>query len=172
MPDQCPPNTFSYTIKKGDTVYSLAQKYNTAVAAIVSANPGININNLQVGEVICIPRQKQFPSCPEGNFYEIKAGDTFFSIARFFNISVDDLREANPAVNPETLQVGQIICIPVATPPVTCPTGSRSYTIQKGDTFYSLAQKYNTTVQKLRQLNPGINPEALLIEQKICVPAN
>ena len=52
-----------------------------------------------------------------------------------------------------------------------CPPNTFPYTIKKGDTVYSLAQKYNTTVQELRQLNPGINPEALLIGQKICIPA-
>src|SRR6056297_1624412 len=153
MPQNCPPNTFLYTIKKGDTAYSLAQRYNTTVAAIISANPFIDPDNLKPGNNICIPRQKQFPSCPQGNYYEIKSGDTFYSIAQFYNISVADLQEANPGVNPESLSVDQIICIPVATPPATCPSGSRKYTIQKGDTFYSLARKFETTIEKLKQLN-------------------
>ncbi len=170
MPQQCPPNTFLYAIKKGDTLYSLAQKYNTTIGAIISANPFIEQDNLLVGENICIPRQKQYPSCPEGNYYEIKAGDTFYSLAKFYNISLDDLKEANPGVNPESLQEGQIICIPLAVPPVTCPAGSRSYTVKKGDTFYSLSRRFNVTIDRLQQLNPGVNPDALLIGQKICVP--
>ncbi len=172
MPRQCPPNTFAYTIDPGDTLYSLARRYNTTVSALVSANPNINPDNLRIGEQICVPRQERFPSCPEGNFYTVRASDTLYSIARRFNISVDDLQEANPFVEPETLQIGEVICIPVATPPVTCPEGARSYSIQSGDTFYSLARRFNTTVDNLRRLNSGINPDALLIDQVICVPEN
>ncbi|AZO94634.1 LysM domain-containing protein [Halocella sp. SP3-1] len=172
MARQCPPNTFSYSIKPGDTFYSIAQRYDTTVPALVSANPGIDFNNLQPGMTICVPRQKQYPSCPEGNYYTIKANDTFFSIARNFNISVDDLREANPAVNPDKLITGQVICIPLATPPVRCPAGTQTYTIQRGDTYYSIAQRFNTTVQRLNSLNPGLNPNYLLIGQQICVPNN
>ena len=51
-----------------------------------------------------------------GNFYTIRPGDTLFSIGRRFNVSVDDLLEANPGIDPQSLRVGQIICIPVTAP--------------------------------------------------------
>jgi LysM repeat protein len=66
---QCPPGTTPYTIKRGDTFYSLARRFNTTVSAIISANPGVNPNNLQIGQIVCIPRQPIFPPCPEGNYY-------------------------------------------------------------------------------------------------------
>lgn len=166
----CPPNTFSYTIEAGDTPYSISQEYNTTVSAINSANPEIKPDNLQIGQQICIPQQKRYPPCPEGNYYTIKSSDSLYAIARRFNISIDDLREANPYIEPENLQNGEVICIPVATPPVDCPRGTRSYTIKAGDTFYSLARKYNITVDKIKQLNPEIKPDAILIGQKICLP--
>lgn len=169
---QCPPGTQTYTIRRGDTIYKIARRYNTSVAAIISANPNIRPRSLQIGQVICVPRQPIYPACPEGNYYTIKPGDTLYSIARFYNVSLDDLIEANPGINPDALFPGQIICIPLAVPPVTCPAGSRRYTIRRGDTFYSIARRFNTTVAELRRLNPGINPEALLIGQNICVPAS
>ncbi len=52
----CPPGSFAYTIKSGDTLFALAKRYNTTVAAIMAINPGIDPNNLQIGQVICIPR--------------------------------------------------------------------------------------------------------------------
>ncbi|WP_245684763.1 LysM peptidoglycan-binding domain-containing protein [Orenia metallireducens] len=169
---QAPPNTEAYQIKAGDTLYSLAQRFNTTVSAIISANPEIDPDNLQVGDKIFIPLQKEYPSCPEGNYYTIKAGDSFYAIADRFNISVDDLQEANPYVEPNNLKVGEVICIPLATPPVECPQGSILYIVKKGDTFYSIAKKYKISVAELRDANPRINPDELLIGQKICIPVD
>ena len=53
-PPPC-PNGFLYTIQPGDTYFLLAQRFGTTVAAIQAANPGVDPNNLQIGQVICIP---------------------------------------------------------------------------------------------------------------------
>lgn len=55
-PGRCPQGTMSYTIRSGDTLYLLANRYNTTVEAIMRANPGIDPYNLRIGQVICIPR--------------------------------------------------------------------------------------------------------------------
>ena len=55
-PTTCPVGTFPHTVQAGDTFYNLAIKYNTTVAAIQRANPNVNPNNLQIGQIICIPR--------------------------------------------------------------------------------------------------------------------
>jgi LysM repeat protein len=169
MSQACPPGTVVYVIRPGDTYYSLARRFNTTVPAIVSANPLVNPNALQIGQSICIPLRPIFPPCPEGNYYTIKAGDTLYSLVRFFRVSLDDLLEANPYINPNSLGIGQVICIPVATPPVTCGPGTFTYTIQPGDTLYSLARRFNTTVVSIIGLNPGINPTGLLIGERICI---
>ena len=135
---QCPPNTMLYIIKAGDTFYNLAIQYNTTIPALISANPMVNPNNLMIGQPICIPMQPIFPSCPEGNFYTIKAGDTLYSLAKFYNVSLDDSLEANPGIDPDRLFVGQVICIPLAVPPVTCPQGQMQYVIKPGDTFFGI----------------------------------
>ncbi len=68
---KCPSGSFPYTIKSGDTLYALARKYNTTVEAIMRINPGIDPNNLQIGQVICIPQAAPpVPSCPM-DFYTL-----------------------------------------------------------------------------------------------------
>lgn len=52
----CPSGTMPYTVRSGDTFYNLAIRYNTTVEAIMRANPNVNPNALQIGQIICIPR--------------------------------------------------------------------------------------------------------------------
>ncbi|CAB3393179.1 LysM peptidoglycan-binding domain-containing protein [Kyrpidia spormannii] len=162
-----PPRTFPYFVRPGDTLYHLAQRYRTTVGAIISANPFVDPYHLRIGQQLCIPHQPIYPACPEGNYYTIRPGDTLAAIAQFFNVSLADLIEANPGIDPYRLRVGQIICIPLAVPPVTCP---HRYIVQPGDTFYSIAQRFNISVDALMRMNPHVRPEALLIGQTICLP--
>jgi len=113
-PTTCPSGTFQYTIRAGDTFYTLAQKYNTTVDAIRRANPNVNPNNLKIGQVICIPESGGPPQdCPSGTFpHTVQSGDTFYTLARRYNTTVDAIRKANPNVNPNNLKIGQVICIP------------------------------------------------------------
>ncbi len=170
----CPGGTY-YTVKAGDTFYSIARRYNISLDALLNANPNVNPDALYIGQVICIPGSTPPPPpprpCPVGTTpYIVRAGDTFFSIARRFNISVDALIAANPNVDPDNLMVGQQICVPMYTPPTECPTGTRPYTIRSGDTFFSLAQRFNTTVEAIQAANPGVDPNNLQIGQVICIP--
>jgi len=166
----CPGGTV-YTIRSGDTLFNLARRFNTTVQAIINANPGINPDNLQIGQQICIPVAPENGECPGGFLYTIRAGDTFFTIARRFGISVDALVDANPNVNPDRLQIGQRICVPAPAPgPGPCP-GGFLYTIRAGDTFFSLAARFNISLQSLIAANPNVDPNRLMIGQQICIPA-
>lgn len=53
--EECPPGTSSYTIRKGDTLYLIAKKYDIPLNLLIKSNPNVNPNNLIVGEVLCIP---------------------------------------------------------------------------------------------------------------------
>ncbi len=55
-PHACPAGTTPYTIRAGDTFYLLSIRFNTTINAIVAANPGVNPNALQIGQIVCIPR--------------------------------------------------------------------------------------------------------------------
>ena len=168
---RCPSGSFPYTIKSGDTLFLLARRFNTTVEAIMKINPGIEPENLRIGQVICIPGSvTPTPPCPNGFLYTIKPGDTFYKLGQQFNVSVEALMRANPGVDPNNLQIGQVICIPQMAPPTPpCPNGFL-YTIRAGDTFYKLSQQFNVSVEALMRANPGVDPNNLQIGQVICIP--
>ncbi|HEX3044483.1 MAG TPA: LysM domain-containing protein [Bacillota bacterium] len=171
MSVQCPPGATTYIIRAGDTLFSLAERFGTTVAAILAANPGLDPNALQVGRTICIPAVPRPGTCPAGRTpYIIRAGDTLFSLAERFGTTVAAILAANPGLDPNALRIGQNICIPGVLPPTGCPTGTTTYTIRAGDTLFSLAQRFGTTVAAILAANPGLNPNALRIGQNICIP--
>ena len=167
----CPGGTV-YAIRPGDSLLSLANRFNTTVEAITTANPGIVPTNLQIGQQICIPVAPVPGTCPGGFLYRIRPGDTFYSIASRYGIAVEALIAANPGVDYNKLAVGQEVCIPAPapSPPVQCPRGTFSYTIQAGDTYFGLAKRFRTTVRAIRAANPGVNPNNLQVGQTLCIP--
>ena len=92
-------------------------------------------------------------SCPSGTTpYTVRAGDTFYKIAIERNISLDAILAANPGVNPDALQIGQVICIPTGPTPPTPPPTTRCPTLRIGSR--------GASVRQLQQLlkNEGYNP--------------
>ena len=105
---------------------------------------------------------------PNTTPYVVRPGDTFFSIARQFGVSLDALIAANPQIpNPAQIRPGQIVCIP----PVDCPRGTFAYTVQRGDTMFSIARMFNVSLQALIDANPQISDPANIVPgQTVCVP--
>ncbi|SHD78284.1 LysM peptidoglycan-binding domain-containing protein [Schnuerera ultunensis] len=167
---RCPAGSFAYTIRSGDTLFALARRFNTTVEAIIAINPGIEPENLQIGQIICIPGMMPTPPCPNGFLYTIRPGDTLFALSQRFGVSVQAIINANPGIDPNNLQIGQVICIPQMAPPVPpCPNGFL-YTIRPGDTLFALSQRFGVSVQAIINANPGIDPNNLQIGQVICIP--
>lgn len=170
---QCPSGSTTYVIKSGDLLYKIADRFNTTVSAILSLNPGMLPDRLQVGQRICIPNQPQAgaPSCPIGTSpYEIKRGEILAAIATKFNITVESILAANPGIVPERLSIGQVICIPQEkTVQPACPM-LNTYVIKRGDTLFEISRRFGVSLSSLLSANPGLVPEALQVGQVICLP--
>lgn len=110
-------------------------------------------------------------NCPIGTRpYIVQPGDQFYKIAEQFNVTVGEIITANPGINPTALVVGQQICIPQRKPGTKFCPSKNYYVVTAGDTFYSIARKFNVTVQSLQQENPDANPGAMFVGQVLCIP--
>lgn len=160
-------NGFYYMVQPGDTMYFIARRYNINLQLLIRANPQIpNPALIYPGQVICIPIN--VVGCPNGFIYTVRSGDSMFLIARRFNISLPSLIAANPQImNPSLIYPGQNLCIPVSQP---CP-GGFVYIVQRGDTLFSIAMRFNTTVEAIRRINPQIpSSNQIFAGQAICIP--
>lgn len=109
--------------------------------------------------------------CPAGSVpYIIRAGDTLSRIAREYNSTVQDILNSNSGINPNYLQIGQPICVPLQMQIYpSCPT-KNYYIVRPGDTIQSIASYFNVSDQQLLYSNYGIVPDALYVDQVLCIP--
>ena len=136
-----------YIVKKGDSLYSIANKYNTTVDELKRIN-NLTSNILSIGQVLKLPSDKANNVEREENTisYTVQKGDSLYSIARKYDTTIDRIKDLNNLTT-NLLSIGQVLLIPTDTNLET------TYTVKKGDSLYSIAKKYNTTVDRLKQLN-------------------
>ena len=179
-----PDGTFTYTVKKGDSLYSIANLYDTNVNTLKSLN-NLTSNNLSIGQKLLVPEKYSTSSgVPNYTNYTVKKGDSLYSIARNFNVSIDTIIKDN-SLNSNNLSIGDNLkirtnipsigvvedeCFGIEyTPPSTIST--TNYTVKKGDSLYKVANLYNTSVSELIRLN-NLTTSNLSIGQVIKVPSN
>lgn len=147
-------NESVYTVKSGDSLYKVAQNYNTTVDEIKRLN-NLSTNLLSIGQVLKLP-EKQIT---EENSYIVKSGDSLYKIAQNLNTTVSELMNLNN-LSSTTLSIGQVLKLPTT----STSTQSNTYTVKSGDSLYKIAQNNNTTVSELMRLN-NLNSTLLSIGQ-------
>ena len=143
-----------YVVKKGDSLWSIAKKYNMTVDELKSIN-NLKSNLLSIGQ-----RLKIKESNDNQNIYIVKKGDTLYKIANMYGTTVDNLKALNNLKN-NNLSIGQKLIV---------PSKNKIYIVQKGDSLWSIARKYDTTVDRI-QRNNNLSTTVLQIgtKLKICV---
>lgn len=160
------PNYINYTVKSGDTLYSIARKYNISVNQLMKDNSLSNTNltvgmNLKIRTVLekygveeCFGEEYNGIIPSSTIEYVVKSGDSLYKIAKRYNTSVSDLLKINNLSN-SNLQIGQILKI---------PSSDIVYQVVKGDSLYSIAKKFNTSVDSIKKKN-SLNSNVLQIGQ-------
>lgn len=175
-----PDNMFMYTVKRGDSLWSIAKLYNTSVEEIKRIN-NLSNNNLYIGQVIRIPEvytKEEDMVNPSYVNYTVKRGDTLYSIAKNYGVSVDTIVNDNALKN-NILTVGQNLKIRSNTSGVVeecfgedyeAPTiDYDTYTVKKGDNLYNIAKRYNTSVSDILKVN-NLSNSNLSVGQVLKIP--
>lgn len=108
------PTPFLYTVKSGDTLSEIARRFNTTVEALMEANGIQDATRLRVGEKLTIVQPPDYSATMAYETYEVEQGDTLYTIAAKYNMTIGQLREAN-GLTSDRLSVGQKLRIPVGT---------------------------------------------------------
>lgn len=162
-----------HRIEAKETLYALSRKYGATVDDIKKANADVNINDLKVGQVVRIPKEekstaKQNVNTPSKQIHIVLPGETLYSIAKKYNVSVDELKKTNPTAASNGLGIGDEINIPgqaaVESNRTTSPLNNvqnqsklTTHKVVAGETLYSISKKYGVSVDELKKFNPEVS---------------
>lgn len=187
----------SHTVQPQETIYGISRQYNISQDELKQANPFLNERGLQIGDVLVIPgvtdnsgvdgRIKQVPTTQEPtNFTEviipsedanyiyikIKPQQTIYSLTREYGMTESALKSLNPQLS-EGLKAGDIIRVPKKSQDQNeeiTPEGM--YKVQRGDTVFTLAQKFNTSTDQFYIANPSVQTGGLIVDTYVRIPKN
>jgi len=147
-----------YIVRKGDNLYSIANKYNVLVSDIMILN-NLDNEDLYIGQKIKIPMNTLNNN---DTYYIVKKGDNLYSIANKYNMTVNELKSINNLVT-DNLYVGQKLYL--------TNNNDNIYVVKLGDTLYSIAKRYNVSVNDLANIN-NIPNNIIVVGQELIIPNN
>ena len=156
----------------GDSLYKIANKYNTTVDNLLNYN-NLSTTSLSIGQQILIPTELVVPPVEQPGLetliYRVQKGDNLYAIARNFDTTINELIAINN-LKSTSLSIGQEIMIPIKPIEPELPTISQiEYIVKKGDNLYAIANKYNTTSGEIITLN-NLKSTSLSIGQILKIP--
>lgn len=167
---------YMHTVEKGQTLYAISKIYQCDVNDIATANPGSD-QSIKEGTVIKVPvaKSKIKPTMvvtkSESITHEVKRKETLYSIAKQYNIDINDLVAANPGSD-KGVKKGQFLTIPVKKKVVETPkptTSTRKHIVVPGETLYGISKQYGVTVESIQDANGGLTT-GLKAGQELLIP--
>ncbi|MCE2994882.1 MAG: LysM peptidoglycan-binding domain-containing protein [Cyclobacteriaceae bacterium] len=147
-----------HQVEAKETLYAISRRYNVPVTVILANNPSSD-GGISVGKLLRVPYTPKSKPSSAGISHVVAQGETLYSIARQYNVSVDDLKKWNNLSNNEislgqTLSIGKSAMV-IESPPrlIEQQSVSSTHTVAAKETLYSLARQYNVTVQQLKEWN-------------------
>lgn len=169
---------YVHTVQKSQTLYAIAKAYHVTQQQIIDDNPeaGFGIREgqaLKIAEIL----QKDKYEIVKANTdtkYTVESGQTLYSIAKKFNLKIEDILQANPTLTAENVKKGQILSIPkkieIPTNKLVSTDDYLFHEVQAKETLFSLSKLYNTSVNEIVALNDSSLISGLKVGRKIKIP--
>ena len=180
-----------HIVLEKETIYGIARNYNIAVDLIQNANKDLLKDGLKIGQKLKIPSRKTVSTIQEespinidlnSSKHIVLAKESLFSIARLYNVSVQDLDFYNFEVIKNGLQIGQIITIPNKKKTLSgqarvINSETIFHSVLAKETKYSISKQYGISIEQLESQNPeimsGLNEGTkLAINKNVIKPKN
>jgi len=179
-----------HTVRKGDSLSTIAHRYGSSVSAIRQAN-GLRGSLIRPGQTLVVPRfgkgvqtaSSQPIRNSDNGSYVVQSNDTLWDIARSFSVSVDSLCAVNGLSRRSVIRPGQRLDLPDGSKPamstasttstaskVSTPSSS-TYTVQKGDNLYDIANSFGTSVSALSRAN-GLSGSRIYPGKVLRIPSS
>lgn len=147
-----------YTVKKGDTLYSLAKQYDTSVKMLKEVN-SLSSDFIKAGQKLEVPVETG------AGVYVVKKGDTLFSLAKKYGVTVTVLKKENKLIT-DSIYVGQALSVPAH----IYDQYEGMYVVSAGDTLFNISQRFDVSMKELKSAN-GLKHDMVLIGQKLEIPS-
>jgi membrane-bound lytic murein transglycosylase D len=148
-------NWISHVVQSGDSLWSLASKYDTEVKIIKKINY-LNNDLLSINDTLLIPLSKS----KSNNFipyemYIVSEGDTLWSIAKEYNIEIRDLSRMNSIDENSYLQLGQQLSIGNKNIHRNMESKKRTilYSVKQGDNLFKISELFDVSIRSIEEIN-------------------
>ena len=166
------PAAVIYTVRQGDALSTIAQRFGTTVTKLKRANRLTN-NTLRVGQRLEIPdaepaRAKREVEAPKSEIYVVRQGDTLSEIADRYGVGLSKLRAAN-GLRGNAIRIGQRLVIPATAKRLQEAASAKTHVVRSGDTLSAIARRYGTSVSAIQRAN-GMTGSSLLVGERLKLP--
>ncbi|GIV40884.1 MAG: hypothetical protein KatS3mg034_0194 [Vicingaceae bacterium] len=165
--------TLQHKVEKGETLYSIAKKYNIEIDDLIKANPELIEQPVKKGQLLIIPQKNPHESSIKPslqtqdttgkNFiiHTVQKGETLYSIAKKYGVSVDQIISENPETANQPLSIGQTLKINLTENNVNKQYGIDSsqfifHIVKPGETLFSIARNYQVNINEIIKENQNI----------------
>lgn len=166
-------NDSYYTVKSGDTLWAISQKYGIKVSELAKINNIVNPNMIYPGQILKIKKDLNIESTTnttEVIVYVVKKGDTLWGISQKYRISLNKIVTDNNIKNPNLIYPGQKLKIVKTNGNNSSNTNNKYvYVVRRGDTLTQIAKIYNVSVNYLVNKNNIKNPNLIYPGQIITI---
>lgn len=145
----------AYSVRAGETFTSIAEDFGISTFELAERNPGVDQNNLMVGQVLCVPFMTGNGTGSNGSVNQPAEPTT---------------PELPTPTQPSRPTTPPVVIVP-STPSVnTCPSGYTRDIVRSGQTYTDLLLRHNVSYRAMRSANPRLSPGYLVVGQAYCAP--